>query len=130
MLLSAWFIYTNRAKTNHWFSYDLLSRSVKGKDRELYKQIYYDRIKYKYGNEAEKQLSSAYKLVLNVTYGAMKSVYNKLYDPLNANLVCIFGQLLILDLVEQLEKELSCEFIQLICLAEVKQPYPMQKGVI
>ena len=93
--------------------YDLLSRSVKGKDRELYKQIYHDRLKFKYGNEDEKQLSNAYKLVLNVTYGAMKSVYNKLYDPLNANLVCIFGQLLILDLVEQLEKELTPEFVQI-----------------
>lgn len=93
--------------------YDLLSRSVKRKDRELYKQIYHDRLKFKYGNEDEKQLSNAYKLVLNVTYGAMKSVYNKLYDPLNANLVCIFGQLLILDLCEQLEKNMSCDFIQI-----------------
>lgn len=93
--------------------YDLLSRSVKGKDRELYKQIYYDRLKFKYGNEDEKQLSNAYKLVLNVTYGAMKSVYNKLYDPLNANLVCIFGQLLILDLCEKLEKELTLKLVQL-----------------
>ena len=93
--------------------YNLLSRSLSKEGKELYQQIYYDRIKLKYGNDNDKQLSNAYKLILNVTYGAMKSVYNKMYDTLHANLVCIYGQLFILDLCEKLEQNLDCEFIQI-----------------
>ena len=46
----------------------------------------------------------------NSTYGAMKDVYNALYDPRSANNVCIFGQLLLTDLIERLEGH--CELIQ------------------
>jgi hypothetical protein len=44
-----------------------------------------------------------YKIVLNGTYGAMKDKYNPLYDPRQANNVCVNGQLLLLDLIEKLE---------------------------
>lgn len=43
------------------------------------------------------------KLVLNSTYGAAKDKFNALLDPRNANLVCLFGQLFLLDLMEQLQ---------------------------
>ena len=39
----------------------------------------------------------------NSTYGAMKDKFNPLYDPLQANNVCVTGQLLLLDLIEHLE---------------------------
>lgn len=39
----------------------------------------------------------------NSTYGAMKDKFNALYDPLQANNVCVTGQLLLLDLIEHLE---------------------------
>jgi len=42
-------------------------------------------------------------LVLNSTYGVMKDKNNALYDPLQANRVCVYGQLLLLDLIERLE---------------------------
>ena len=50
------------------------------------------------------------KIVINGTYGASKDKNNPLYDPLMANNVCIFGQLLLLDLIEHLEP--YCELIQ------------------
>lgn len=78
--------------------YDYISRSVQ--NPELYREIYHQRLKFK----AEKDpRQAAYKLVLNKTYGAMKYKFNGLYDPLMANNVCITGQLLLLDLIEQLE---------------------------
>ena len=54
--------------------------------------------------------ANALKIVLNSTYGAMKDVFNPLYDPRSANNVCIFGQILLTDLIERLEGH--CELIQ------------------
>lgn len=78
--------------------YKLLSRNVK--DPQKYIDIYHDRLKYK----AEKNpLQLPLKTLLNSTYGCFKDKNNALYDPLMANNVCIFGQLLLLDLIEKLE---------------------------
>lgn len=76
-------------------------------DPGKYLEIYRQRLKYK----AEKNpLQAPYKIVLNGTYGAMKDEYNPLYDPRQANNVCIGGQLLLLDLIEKLEAH--CDIIQ------------------
>lgn len=77
------------------------------KDPKKYEDIYHQRLKYK----AEKNpLQAPLKLVLNSTYGVMKDENNGLYDPLQANRVCIYGQLLLLDLIEKLESH--CQIIQ------------------
>lgn len=78
--------------------YDLLSRNVK--DPRKYEEIKNLRIKLK---KEKNPLQEALKLVLNTTYGVMKDRNNDMYDPLMANLVCIFGQVLILDLLEKIE---------------------------
>lgn len=78
--------------------YGFLSRNVE--DPTFYKEIYKERIRLK----AEKNpMQQPYKIVLNSTYGAMKYKYNTLYDPRQANNVCVVGQLLLLDLIEKLE---------------------------
>lgn len=85
--------------------YNLHSRSMK--DPKKYVDIYKTRLKYK----AEKNpLQLPLKLVLNSTYGVMKDKNNSLYDPRQANRVCVYGQLLLLDLIEKLEGH--CELIQ------------------
>lgn len=85
--------------------YDLGSRSMKNPKK--YEEIYHQRLKWK----AEKNpLQQPLKLVLNGTYGAMKDQQNPLYDPRQANRVCVYGQLLLLDLIEKLEPH--CEIIQ------------------
>lgn len=78
--------------------YGYTSRGIK--DPEKYKEIYNTRLKYK----AEKdKRQKPLKIVLNSTYGAMKDKFNHLYDPRQANNVCVTGQLLLLDLLEHLE---------------------------
>lgn len=85
--------------------YNLHSRNMK--DPKKYEEIYHTRLKYK----AEKNpLQKPLKLVLNSTYGVMKDKTNNLYDPLQANRVCVYGQLLLVDLIEHLEP--YCEIIQ------------------
>lgn len=85
--------------------YNLHSRSMK--HPEKFEEIYHTRMKYK----AEKNpLQAPLKLVLNSTYGVMKDPGNDLFDPLQANRVCVYGQLLLLDLMERLEPH--CQIIQ------------------
>lgn len=85
--------------------YGLGSRNMK--DPKKYEEIYHTRLKYKAeGNPLQLPL----KLVLNGTYGAMKDKNNNLYDPRQANKVCVYGQLLLLDLIEKLEPH--CQIIQ------------------
>lgn len=84
--------------------YNLLSRSC---NPEKFEDVVKTRLKFK----AEKNpLQAPLKIVINGTYGAMKDKNNPLYDPRQANNVCVFGQLLLLDLIEHLEP--YCEIIQ------------------
>lgn len=94
-----WNIDVNSFYPSMMIRYNFLSRNCNGLD--IFKQIYDDRITAKHAGDTGK--ANAYKLILNTTYGAMKSVYNALYDPKMANQVCITGQLLFVDLIEKLE---------------------------
>lgn len=85
--------------------YNLMSRSLKNPKK--YEEIYKTRLEYK---KEKNPLQLPLKLVLNSTYGAMKDPNNSLYDPRQANRVCIYGQLLLLDLIEHLENH--CDIIQ------------------
>jgi len=78
--------------------YDFLSRNVR--DKNKFKEIRDTRLILKKNKDPMQQ---PYKIVLNSTYGASKDQYNNLYNPLQANNVCINGQLLLLDLIEHLE---------------------------
>lgn len=85
--------------------YNLHSRNMENPKK--YEEIYHTRLQYKKeGNPLQLPL----KLVLNSTYGVMKDKGNGLYDPLQANRVCVYGQLLLLDLIEKLEPH--CQLIQ------------------
>ena len=72
-----------------------------------YKEIYEKRLKLKH--EGKKKEQAPLKIVLNGTYGATKDRYNPMYDPRQANNVCINGQLLLLDLIEKVED--VCEIL-------------------
>ena len=85
--------------------YDFMSRQ--SREPELYRIIRDERLHYKkIKDDREKPL----KIVLNGTFGAMKDEYNSLYDPVQANNICINGQLLLLDLLEKLDG--YCDLIQ------------------
>lgn len=85
--------------------YGWCSRNIP--DPKRYEWIYNERVRYK----AEKNpLQAPYKEVLNFTYGGSKDEYNPLYDPRQANNVCVGGQLLLLDLMEKLAP--YCDIVQ------------------
>ena len=86
--------------------YDMLSRNVK--DKAVYKQIYDTRVALKKAGKKAEQ--APYKIILNATFGMAKDPTSSAYDPLQANNVCVNGQLLLLDLLEHLEGH--CELIQ------------------
>lgn len=88
--------------------YNLLTRNCK--NPQLFKDIYDYRLKLK--AEGKKKEQAPYKIVLNGTYGICKDKYSLAYDPLQANNVCINGQLLLLDLIEKLEVIPGFELIQ------------------
>lgn len=87
--------------------YNFLSRNVR--HPEKYKEIRDKRLEFKKAKDSRQQ---PYKIVLNSTYGASKDQYNNLYDPLQANNVCINGQLLLLDLIEHIEAKTKFKLIQ------------------
>lgn len=85
--------------------YGLLSRKFKNPDD--FKQMKNFRLKLK----SEKNTKNkALKPMINGVYGATKDRNNPAYDPLMANLTCIFGQMFILDLIDKLEP--YCKLLQ------------------
>jgi hypothetical protein len=65
----------------------------------------------RYKLKAEKNTKEyIYKILLNATFGAMKSKYNSLFDPLQANNICINGQLILIQLIQELKP--YCQLIQ------------------
>lgn len=65
------------------------------------------RYKYKAKNDPKQKI---YKILINATFGAMKSEFNALFDPKQANNICINGQLILTQLI--LELEPYCQLIQ------------------
>lgn len=86
--------------------YDFLTRNCK--DKEKFKTIYDKRVELK--KQGKKKEQAPYKIILNSTYGICKDKFSSAFDPLQANNVCVNGQLMLLDLLEHLEP--YCEIIQ------------------
>ena len=78
-----------------------------GASLEKFKDIYESRLAFKAKGDAR---ADALKIVINSFYGANKDKFNPLYDPRCANNICIFGQVLLTDLIERLEGQ--CDLIQ------------------
>lgn len=85
--------------------YGLLSRKFKNTDD--FKQMRDFRLKLK---SEKNPKNKALKPMINGVYGAGKDRNNPSYDPLMANLTCIFGQMFILDLIDKLEP--YCRLLQ------------------
>lgn len=85
--------------------YNLLSRNVI--HPEKYRTIRDERVEMKAKKDPRQYPR---KIALNKAFGGAKDKYNALYDPLQANNTCIYGQLFLLDLIEKLQN--VCELIQ------------------
>lgn len=85
----------------------LLSRNVR--DQSKFKGIRDHRIELKHAKDPRQK---ALKLVINGTFGASKDKFNALYDPRQANMVCVNGQLMLIDLIHKLVRDIGAEIIQ------------------
>lgn len=88
--------------------WNLLTRNARKPER--FKEIYERRLQLKH--EGKKKEQAPLKIVINGTFGISKDPNNKAYDPRNANMICINGQLLLIDLIEKLEAVPSFELVQ------------------
>ncbi len=88
-------------------THELLSRNVH--DPSKFKGIRDHRIELKHAKDPRQK---ALKLVINGTYGASKDKFNALYDPRQANMVCVNGQLMLIDLTHKLVRDVGAEIIQ------------------
>ena len=90
-------------------AHDMVTRSAMN---DNYPKIYITRKNLKYmqthaktkeESKEHKKAQLPYKKMLNALSGAMKDKNNPAYDPRNNNIMCINGQLMLLDLIEHLE---------------------------
>ncbi len=81
--------------------------SSASRNPERFKELRETRYKYKALKDPRQLI---YKILINSTFGAMKSEFNPLYDPKQANNICINGQLILTQLI--LELEPYCKLIQ------------------
>lgn len=88
-------------------AHELLSRNVR--DPSKFKDIRDHRIELKHAKDPRQK---ALKLVINGTFGASKDKFNALYDPRQANMVCVNGQLMLIDLMHKLVRDVGAEIIQ------------------
>lgn len=88
-------------------AHKLLSRNVR--DSSKFKGIRDHRIELKHAKDPRQK---ALKLVINGTFGASKDKFNALYDPRQANMVCVNGQLMLIDLMHKLVRDVGAEIIQ------------------
>ena len=88
-------------------AHELLSRNVR--DPSKFKGIRDHRIELKHAKDPRQK---ALKLVINGTFGASKDKFNALYDPRQANMVCVNGQLMLIDLMHKLVRDAHAEIIQ------------------
>lgn len=88
-------------------AHELLSRNVR--DPSKFKGIRDHRIELKHTKDPRQK---ALKLVINGTFGASKDKFNALYDPRQANMVCVNGQLMLIDLMHKLVRDAGAEIIQ------------------
>jgi len=86
-------------------NFGFMSRASEHPD--LYKNLYDTRMEYKAKKDNKQQI---YKILLNSTFGALKSEFNDLFDPVMSNNICVNGQLILTDLIMNLRP--YCELVQ------------------
>ena len=75
---------------------------------EKFKNVYDTRMALKKAGKKKEQ--APYKIILNSQYGITKDKFSSAYDPVQANNICVNGQLMLLDLLEHLEYRMGDRF--------------------
>lgn len=81
--------------------------SSASQEPQLFNHLRNMRYKLKAQKNPKQQI---YKILINATFGAMKSEYNMLFDPKQANNICINGQIILTQLIIELSP--YCQLIQ------------------
>lgn len=102
-LLIAWGLVTRSATNDNYPKIYKIRKALKMKQLAA---------KTKEEAKSYKIQQTPYKLMLNALSGAMKDKHNPAYDPRNNNIMCINGQLMLLDLIEHLEAIDGFELLQ------------------
>lgn len=105
-MLIAWDLVTRAASNDNYTKVYMTRKALKKKQVEAAAAG-----NKKLAKEYKKQ-QLPYKKMLNALSGAMKAEHNPAYDPRNNNIMCINGQLMLLDLIEHLEVVKGLELIQ------------------
>lgn len=79
--------------------YKLLSRAARKPEMLDYVLDTSMRLK----REGKKKEREPFKRQCNIFYGAMGDKFNPLYDPLHRTLVCVYGQVFLVDLIDKIE---------------------------
>lgn len=77
--------------------YNLLSRAVV--EPKKFQNVLKTSLELK--KAGKKKEREPYKRICNITYGAEGDKFNPMYDSLHRNLVCVFGQVFIIDLLDK-----------------------------
>ena len=85
--------------------YRLLSRAAR--KPEMLEYVLDTSMRLKAENKPKER--EPYKRQCNIFYGAMGDPFNPLYDPLHRTLVCVYGQIFLVDLIDKIE-----DIVQLI----------------
>ena len=89
---------------NIMIHYDLQSRGVG--DKKKLPEILETSMRLK--REGKKKEREPYKRICNIVYGACGDKFNPMYDALHRKLVCIYGQVLMIDLIDKIEDLIIC----------------------
>ena len=89
---------------NIMIHYDLQSRGVG--DKKKLPEILETSMRLK--REGRKKEREPYKRICNIVYGACGDKFNPMYDALHRKLVCIYGQVLMIDLIDKIEDLIIC----------------------
>lgn len=115
---SLWHVDVNNYYPSLLNAHGLVTRAA---TNDNYLLVYNTRKKMKYKQTHAKTKEEAkkwkkaqlpYKKLLNALTGGMKDETNPAFDPRNNNIMCINGQLMLLDLIEHLEAIPGFELIQ------------------
>lgn len=93
-MLIAWGLVTRSATNDNYKGVYMTRKQLKAKQTAA---------KDKAEKKKWKKAQLPYKKMLNALSGGMKDKTNPAYDPRNNNIMCINGQLMLLDLIEHLE---------------------------
>lgn len=88
---------------NIMVKHGLLSRAVK--EPSKYEDILNKRLELK--RQGKKKEQAPYKIVLNSTFGVTIDEFNNMCDLKRGKEICVNGQLLLIDLIEHLDKALN-----------------------